>query len=237
MSSSDNGTETTGADEAPASNAPAELSVRSSTASPLLRTLGIIVGFVGLAVLGLFAQAHSGTQLPAPDSANQREPTLQAELAGSWLAPVPNSATGASQPPPKSECHCPEPTPCSTASAPSASANESASGITADGKVILNLASSAELERLPGVGTKRAQKIVALREKLKGFKKATQLLRIKGIGVRSLRKMLPELVLNAPKPPPIEPSTPQSTAGAPSPTSSRSVASPQGSGRQTLNEH
>lgn len=75
------------------------------------------------------------------------------------------------------------------------------SGVTADGKVILNIADASELERLPGVGNKRALKILELREKLGRFKKPTELLRIKGIGPKSLNKMLPHLVLDPPEPP------------------------------------
>jgi competence protein ComEA len=64
--------------------------------------------------------------------------------------------------------------------------------------VILNLASADELTKLPGVGMKRATAIVALRTKLKRFKHATDLLRVKGIGPRGLQRMLPHLVLDAP---------------------------------------
>jgi competence protein ComEA len=71
-------------------------------------------------------------------------------------------------------------------------------GVTADGKVILNLASATELTKLPGVGMKRAEAIVALRTKLKRFRQPTDLLRVKGIGPRGLKRMLPHLVLDAP---------------------------------------
>lgn len=72
-------------------------------------------------------------------------------------------------------------------------------GITADGKVILNIASAEELTRLPGVGDKRARSIIKLRKRLKRFRRATDLLRVRGIGVRSLKRMLPHLVLDPPK--------------------------------------
>jgi competence protein ComEA len=71
-------------------------------------------------------------------------------------------------------------------------------GVTADGRVVLNVASAEELTKLPGVGMKRAQAIVALRTKLKRFRQATDLLRVKGIGPRGLKRMLPHLVLDAP---------------------------------------
>jgi competence protein ComEA len=65
----------------------------------------------------------------------------------------------------------------------------------------LNLATSAELTTLPGVGPKRAEAILALRTRLKGFRKLSDLLRVKGIGVKSLRKLEPKLVLDVPKEP------------------------------------
>jgi competence protein ComEA len=74
-------------------------------------------------------------------------------------------------------------------------------GITPDGKVILNTATADELTHLPGVGPKRAQAIVALRTRLKRFKSPSDLLRVKGIGPKGLKKMLPHLVLDPPAAP------------------------------------
>jgi competence protein ComEA len=53
----------------------------------------------------------------------------------------------------------------------------------------LNRASVAELTRLPGIGQKRAEAIVAFRESHGGFQSVTQLLKIKGIGRAMLRKL------------------------------------------------
>jgi competence protein ComEA len=78
-------------------------------------------------------------------------------------------------------------------------ANQPASaGMTADGKVILNLATVADLRHLPGVGQKRADLILALRARLGHFKHVNDLLRVKGIGVRGLKKIVPHVVLDAP---------------------------------------
>ena len=63
--------------------------------------------------------------------------------------------------------------------------------------MILNLAGPAELQRLPAVGAKRAAAIVELRQRLGRFRRASELLRIKGIGPRTLERMLPLLVLDA----------------------------------------
>ena len=69
-------------------------------------------------------------------------------------------------------------------------------GLTADGRVILNTATARQLTRLPSIGTKRAAKIVALRSRIGRFRKLTDLLRVRGIGRKSLRKLLPRLVLD-----------------------------------------
>jgi competence protein ComEA len=62
--------------------------------------------------------------------------------------------------------------------------------------VVLNRADSAELQRLPGVGVKRAEAILALRQRLGRFRRPSDLLRVKGIGPRTLERMLPHLVLD-----------------------------------------
>ena len=81
------------------------------------------------------------------------------------------------------------------------------SAIFEDGRVILNEATVAELSTLKGVGEKRAQAIVDLREKLGGFKKSSDLLRIRGIGWKSLQKLKAAVVVDRPEAPsPKEPS-------------------------------
>ena len=72
--------------------------------------------------------------------------------------------------------------------------------MTEDGKVILNLATVEDLRHLPGVGAKRADAILTLRTRLGHFRHVNDLLRVKGIGVKGLKKILPHIVLDAPKP-------------------------------------
>lgn len=76
--------------------------------------------------------------------------------------------------------------------------NSRKAGITAEGKVILNEANVEELTRLPGIGKRRAEAIVALREKLGRFRRVQDLLRIRGVGVKSLRRLQEALVLDRP---------------------------------------
>jgi len=93
------------------------------------------------------------------------------------------------------------PVPAAVAEGSSEGAKKNAStGMTEDGKVILNLASVEDLRHLPGVGQKRAGAILVLRTRLGRFKQVNDLLRVKGIGVRGLKKIMPHVVLDAPKP-------------------------------------
>lgn len=71
-----------------------------------------------------------------------------------------------------------------------------ARALAADGRVILNRAGLAELQRLPGIGAKRARAILELRQRLGRFRRASDLLRIKGIGPRLLERISPHLVLD-----------------------------------------
>jgi competence protein ComEA len=66
----------------------------------------------------------------------------------------------------------------------------------AEGVVNVNTATPAQLELLPGVGEARAKEIVAVRDRLGGFKKVDDLLEVKGIGDASLAKLRPHITLN-----------------------------------------
>jgi competence protein ComEA len=82
--------------------------------------------------------------------------------------------------------------PCPTASAAPAA-------VTSDGRVILNLAGIDDLRKLRGIGPKRAQAIVELRQKLGGrFKSLRDLARVRGLGARSLARLEPLVVLDPP---------------------------------------
>jgi competence protein ComEA len=105
-------------------------------------------------------------------------------LASLLLAPAVGQAQAAKAPPRA---------PSAAAAAPS---DAPASGV--QGVINLNTASSAELTRLPGIGESRAKAIVELRTKMNGFKSLEDLLRVKGIGRKSFRKLEPMLRLSGP---------------------------------------
>lgn len=96
----------------------------------------------------------------------------------------------------------------SASASPSASASVPPSSSASapamvDGKVVLNRATEEELTKLPGVGKKKAQAILALREKLGGrFKRVEDLMRVRGLKRKALERLRPHVVLDADPPPP-----------------------------------
>jgi competence protein ComEA len=68
-----------------------------------------------------------------------------------------------------------------------------------DGRIVLNSANEQELCRLRGIGPSRAHAIVALRQRLGRFRSPRDLLRVKGIGARTLAKFSAQLVVDDPR--------------------------------------
>ncbi|MEP7052764.1 MAG: helix-hairpin-helix domain-containing protein, partial [Pseudomonadota bacterium] len=167
-----------------------------------LKVLALAIGMLALAGVGIASilSGAGGVQVPLAAA-------LGSDIHAAWLAgkPAPgaashaSSASGASDPNPGVSAASAPAGPSVTANA-GASTTGASAGMTDDGKVILNLATVADLRHLPGVGAKRADAILALRARLGHFKSVNDLMRVKGIGVRGLRKILPHVVLDAPKP-------------------------------------
>ena len=66
-------------------------------------------------------------------------------------------------------------------------------------KLDLNAASAEDLQRLPRVGPVMAQRIIAYREQKGGFRRVEELLKIKGIGEKTLAKLRPHLYIRESK--------------------------------------
>ena len=172
-----------------------------------LKLLGLALGMIALAGVGIASilSGVGGVAVPLPGMMGN-------DIHQAWLASKPTASASASA---SASAGAGAGTGTGTgagaasgakaadsAAAPAASpAVASASaGMTEDGKVILNLATVEDLRHLPGVGAKRADAILILRARLGHFKHVNDLLRVKGIGVKGLKKILPHIVLDAPKP-------------------------------------
>lgn len=140
------------------------------------------------ALAGVDTRALPASALPGADA-------LVAPAAGAAQAGATSSA-GAPGPSPGAAPELP-PLPAAPA-APSPPPQTSHARATPEDPVFVNHASVDELRRLPGVGPKRAEAIVALRQRLGRFQRVEDLLRVKGVGRTTLRKWRALVRLDAP---------------------------------------
>ncbi|WP_437763953.1 helix-hairpin-helix domain-containing protein [Sorangium sp. So ce281] len=154
-----------------------------------------VAGFFALALVG---SGHALSLLPARPTDAARPPDPTAELAMVAVDPAPLGSAGSPPPQGSSEpgadagAAAVEPPPPSDGGAGAPAGG----GVTADGKVVLNLATEADLRRLPGIGPAKAAAILALRARLKRFRKVDDLLRVKGLGRRSLKRLRPLVLVD-----------------------------------------
>lgn len=69
--------------------------------------------------------------------------------------------------------------------------------------VNLNTASAAQLQELPGIGAKTAERILEYRQKKGPFKKIEELMNVKGIGEKSFLKLRSQITVTG-KPEPAD---------------------------------
>ncbi|HEY1693471.1 MAG TPA: helix-hairpin-helix domain-containing protein [Polyangiaceae bacterium] len=161
--------------------------VGSRFAKPITRALLAAAGLLLLAFIGRTAVAGALAS-PAPGSASALAlASVPGAAPTSTPALTPAPALALVPTPALAPAPAPGPTPSSGAPA------------TADDPVFLNTANVDDLRRLPGVGEKRANAIVALRTRLGGrFHAVEDLLKVKGIGRATLRRLRPLVRLDPP---------------------------------------
>jgi competence protein ComEA len=76
-----------------------------------------------------------------------------------------------------------------------APATATSAGAASEGVVNINTATEDELRRLPLVGPARATAILALRTRVQRFRSPDDLLRVRGIGRASMRRLRPYVTL------------------------------------------
>lgn len=153
--------------------------MRAPWAKVVGRAVFVLVAVAVLAAIGRIAGAQGPVDANA-DATATATPTPSAEAdarasAQSAVTSPPAAVVPAASPPPSS---------------PSSAARASP-----ESPVALNLADETELRRLPGVGPKRAQAILALRTKLGRFHRLEELMRVKGVGRATLKKWRPLVTL------------------------------------------
>jgi competence protein ComEA len=160
---------------------------------------GAVVGKVLLAGLGLVVLGAIGRSALARSVLSTDAPALDAGLlpAIPTTAPAPMTMPAVVTP---AVAASPSTAAVSDSGAPVAPVTSpSAHGrATPDDPVYLNQATLADLRRLPGVGAKRAEAILALRTRLGHFRQIEDLLKVKGVGRSSLKKLRPLVRLDPP---------------------------------------
>ena len=161
--------------------------VRGASSRVVARVIGSRfakpIARVALATAGLLLLAFIGKTAVAGAIGTGTTPVA---MSASALAPASAPApTPTPEPPP------PQGSPQAAPPAPT-SAPASNTRATPDDPVILNTATVDDFRRLPGIGEKRATAAIALRTRLGGrFHAIEDLLKVKGVGRATLRRLRP----------------------------------------------
>jgi competence protein ComEA len=191
--------------------------VGSPFAKPVARVVVVAAGLVLLAIIGRVTSAGafggappaailpidaSAYFPPAPANAMGASPTLAGQpspIAGgavaSPIAPTAGAPSTAGAAPAWPSPGGPQPAAGAQPAGTSPAGHGSASP---DDPVFLNAAAVDDLRRLPGIGPKRADAILALRARLGRFRAIEDLLKVKGVGRATLKRLRPLVRLDAP---------------------------------------
>ena len=153
-----------------------------------LRIVAVAVALVVLAWVGRSAAAGPTTAGIAAADAHDAATPAPAPGAPAGTPPTSDPAAAVLAGPAPAPAPAPAPTP-----APTTRGHASATD-----PVYLNHATVDELRRLPGVGPKRADAILGLRQRLGRFQRVEDLLRVKGVGRGAVKKWRPLIRLDTP---------------------------------------
>lgn len=159
----------------------------SPWAKPAAKAALAVLALVVLSVIG--GSALAGARAPEA----QALPLLDAGATAAPVVTLAETVIEAQAPPPTA--------PPSSSAQVAAGASGAASGkATPESPVSLNTATFEDLRRLPGVGPKKAEAILALRTKLGKFRRPEELMRVKGIGRGTFKKLRPLVRVDEPAP-------------------------------------
>lgn len=158
----------------------------SPWARPAVKVLGAFLALVVLSAIG--GSALAGAKMPQEPAPTTMALALPAFDAGATepkvialaetIIEVPRADSGAT---------------------PSQPSSPSSGRATPESPVTLNTATMEDLRRLPGVGPKKAEAILALRTRLGKFRRPEDLLRVKGIGRGTFKKLRPLVRVDEPE--------------------------------------
>jgi competence protein ComEA len=159
---------------------------RVALAAAALALLAFVgrTAIAGAGAAALSAAVGSGTITPVPPSGGEPRPLALGD-APSVLDPHAGATEKAS--------------PAAGPALPSPAVSLAARASPGD-PVVLNAATETDLRRLPGIGAKRADAILALRIHLGRFRAVEDLLKVKGIGRATLKRLRPLIRVDAAPP-------------------------------------
>jgi competence protein ComEA len=157
--------------------------IGSRFAKPIARVALAAAGLLLLAFIGKTAVAGAMHGASVPSAAPAESLQAAAPVAAPLADPAPHAAPGSASAP------APDPPPAAV----------SRTHASPEDPVYLNTANVDDLRRLPGIGEKRAGAILSLRARLGGrFRAVEDLLKVKGIGRATLRRLRPLVRLDPP---------------------------------------